>query len=178
MICFSILLALPSPQYNFSDFYWWLLVPDHFLMKQGGYTLFCPAQASFCHSFLFSFHSVSTPGKNYFQPRRAGCVSFHSSCKRPHSFACKHQNSFCLCAHPVFSPWVYVREVIQGWTLGLSVPVLPSLGQWPGAGVCRDWEMGREGMLVVVSGASHVGVIKTPISLWGINDIRNEKIRY
>lgn len=58
-----------------------------------------------------------------------------------------------------------MREVIQGWTLGLSVLVLPSLGQRPGAGVCGDWEMGKEGMLVMVSGASHVGVRKTQISL-------------
>lgn len=48
---------------------------------------------------------------------------------------------------------------------GLAVPALPSPGQRPGAGVCGDWEMGKVGMLVMVAGASHVGAIKTPISL-------------
>lgn len=50
-VCFSILLALPSPQYNFSDFYWWLLVPNHFLMKQGAILY------SVLHRLLFVTHS-------------------------------------------------------------------------------------------------------------------------
>lgn len=78
-----------------------------------------------CMSFFLSLvclHSISTPGKNYFQLRRSGCVSFQSNCKWPYRFACRKQNIFPLGAHPLSSPRRHTRKVIWGQTWVVSVP--------------------------------------------------------
>ena len=72
---------------------------------------------------LVSLHSISTPGKNYFQLRGAGCVSFQSNLNDPADSLAKSRIYFPS-VHTPFSHLECMQDRSYGARPeGVSVPV-------------------------------------------------------